>query len=459
MAATPDGQGYWLVASDGGIFAYGDAAFYGSTGNLTLNRPIVGMAPTPDGRGYWLVASDGGIFAYGDAAVLRLDRRTSPSTSPIVGMAPTPDGRGYWLVASDGGIFAYGDAAVLRLDRQHHPQPAHRRAWPSTSPGRATGWWPPTAASSPSATPRSTARPGIPSTDRSRAWPRPRHTGPTAPPPVACRAIYTDPIMTAGEIAVLVAGIACLLAVVGLLVAVASLRREVTRLGALADELRRQTVPLVADAHRVVDQAATEMERVGAVLDTTESVHATVDSASRLAYRAFANPVVKVLAVRAGAAAGIRRLASAEAEGPARRNGTPRNGRQPGTSHNGVTVTGTGAGSDGPPHRLAGHRRRAGAASSLYAERKLRRTLEAASARLQPDALVDRGGPHGSPGGASTGGRLRDAVAPGRERDAPPRSRALGRTAPRWCGAGSSGDHGQPVPLDHRLRHGDRCRA
>ena len=61
-------------------------------------------------------------------------------------------------------------------------------------------------------------------------------------------------------------------------------------------------MPLVADAHRVVDQAATEMERVGAVLDTTESVHATVDSASRLAYRAFANPVVKVLAVRAGAA-------------------------------------------------------------------------------------------------------------------------------------------------------------
>lgn len=128
-------------------------------------------------------------------------------------------------------------------------------------------------------------------------------------------AIYTDPIMTAGEIAVLVAGITCMLAVVGLLVAIGSLRREVRRVGALADELRRQTVPLVADAHRVVDQAATEMERVGAVLDSTESVHATVDSASKLAYRAFANPVVKVLAVRAGAASGMRRLAgSAPAE-------------------------------------------------------------------------------------------------------------------------------------------------
>ena len=120
--------------------------------------------------------------------------------------------------------------------------------------------------------------------------------------------------MTIGEAAVLAASIVCVLAVVGLLVALSSLRREVTRIEVLADELKRQTVPLVADAHRVVDQAATEMERVGAVLDSTESVHATVDSASKLAYRAFANPVVKVLAVRAGAASGLRRLAGSAPE-------------------------------------------------------------------------------------------------------------------------------------------------
>ena len=67
MAATPDGHGYWLVASDGGIFTFGDAHFYGSTGDIHLNKPIVGMAATPDGKGYWLVASDGGIFTFGDA--------------------------------------------------------------------------------------------------------------------------------------------------------------------------------------------------------------------------------------------------------------------------------------------------------------------------------------------------------------------------------------------------------
>ena len=32
-----------------------------------LQRPVVGITPTVDDGGYWLVASDGGIFAFGDA--------------------------------------------------------------------------------------------------------------------------------------------------------------------------------------------------------------------------------------------------------------------------------------------------------------------------------------------------------------------------------------------------------
>ncbi len=109
MAATPGGGGYWLVASDGGIFTFGDARFYGSTGGIHLNQPIVGMVATPDGGGYWLVASDGGIFTFGDA---RFHGSTGGIhlNQPIVGMAVTADGGGYWLVASDGGVFAFGDA-------------------------------------------------------------------------------------------------------------------------------------------------------------------------------------------------------------------------------------------------------------------------------------------------------------------------------------------------------------
>ena len=108
MAVTADGGGYWMVASDGGIFALGDAVFYGSAGAIHLNEPIVGMAATVGGGGYWLVASDGGIFAYGDA-VFGGSMGGHPLNRPVVGMAPSPIG-GYWLVAGDGGIFSFGGA-------------------------------------------------------------------------------------------------------------------------------------------------------------------------------------------------------------------------------------------------------------------------------------------------------------------------------------------------------------
>jgi hypothetical protein len=109
MAPTPDGHGYWLVASDGGIFSYGDATFFGSTGSITLNKPIVGMAPTADGHGYWLAASDGGIFSYGNAQFYG-STGAIHLVEPIVGMAATADGQGYWFTAADGGLFSYGDA-------------------------------------------------------------------------------------------------------------------------------------------------------------------------------------------------------------------------------------------------------------------------------------------------------------------------------------------------------------
>ena len=120
MAATPSGKGYWLVASDGGIFSFGDARFHGSTGGRRLNQPIVGMARTPNGHGYWLVASDGGIFTFGNARFhgstggLRL-------RSPIVGMIATRSGNGYWLAAADGGVFSFGDAKFYGSATKHHP--------------------------------------------------------------------------------------------------------------------------------------------------------------------------------------------------------------------------------------------------------------------------------------------------------------------------------------------------
>ncbi len=109
MARTPDGSGYWEVASDGGIFSFGDAQFFGSMGGKALAQPVTGMAATPDGSGYWEVASDGGIFSFGDAQFFG-SMGGKALAQPVTGMAATPDGRGYWEVASDGGIFSFGDA-------------------------------------------------------------------------------------------------------------------------------------------------------------------------------------------------------------------------------------------------------------------------------------------------------------------------------------------------------------
>ena len=109
----PPAHGYWLVASDGGIFAFGDAPFHGSTGAIPLNQPIVGMAPTPTGNGYWLVASDGGIFAFGDAP-FHGSTGAIPLNQPIVGMARPRRAKGYWLVG--------GRRRHLRLRRRPLPR-------------------------------------------------------------------------------------------------------------------------------------------------------------------------------------------------------------------------------------------------------------------------------------------------------------------------------------------------
>ena len=59
-----------MAGSDGGVFGYGDAPFYGSAGGFHLRVPVVGMAMTPDGGGYWLASSDGNVLTFGDAQYL-----------------------------------------------------------------------------------------------------------------------------------------------------------------------------------------------------------------------------------------------------------------------------------------------------------------------------------------------------------------------------------------------------
>ena len=132
IASTATGNGYWLAAADGGVFAYGDAPWFGSIPQVlpegvSLREPIVELIAHASGLGYWLVASDGGVFAYGQAPwfgsipqVLPLGARLR---APITAAAATPTGGGYWLLGADGGVFTFGDAgyhgSVPEIDPTH----------------------------------------------------------------------------------------------------------------------------------------------------------------------------------------------------------------------------------------------------------------------------------------------------------------------------------------------------
>jgi Ni/Co efflux regulator RcnB len=123
IAGTKTSRGYWEAAVDGAVFAFGDARFFGSMGGSHLNQPIVGIAATRTGNGYWLVARDGGIFTFGDARFFG-SMGGSHLNQPIVGIAATRTGNGYWLVASDGGVFTFGDARFFgSMGGSHLNQP------------------------------------------------------------------------------------------------------------------------------------------------------------------------------------------------------------------------------------------------------------------------------------------------------------------------------------------------
>ena len=92
MTPTPDGRGYWLVASDGGIFTFGDAGFFGSMGGEVLGAPVVGIMAASGGTGYREVASDGGVFGHGIAPFFG-SMGGQTLNAPIVGIAGTPADR------------------------------------------------------------------------------------------------------------------------------------------------------------------------------------------------------------------------------------------------------------------------------------------------------------------------------------------------------------------------------
>jgi HAMP domain-containing protein len=114
--------------------------------------------------------------------------------------------------------------------------------------------------------------------------------------------------VTVGEVAGIIASVAVAILAVGLLFALFSLSRTLRELRTAVEQFRGETLPLVGQLKGTVTQANAELERVDTLLGTAESIGATVDSASRLAYLFFANPLVKALAFGAGSTRAYRRL-------------------------------------------------------------------------------------------------------------------------------------------------------
>jgi hypothetical protein len=114
--------------------------------------------------------------------------------------------------------------------------------------------------------------------------------------------------VTAGELAAVIGSVVGTIVIVGFFIAFAGLLRTLRTLTTAIEQLRAEVVPLAGQWRRTVDQANAELVRVDGLLTTAESVSATVDSASRLAYLAMSNPLVKVMAFGAGTGRAFGRL-------------------------------------------------------------------------------------------------------------------------------------------------------
>lgn len=114
--------------------------------------------------------------------------------------------------------------------------------------------------------------------------------------------------MSDNELAAVIVAIASVVGVGVLVLLAVSMLRTLKAMERAVDTLVSETVPVVNDLRSTVAQTNVELERVDGLLETAESIGATVDSASRLAYLAMSNPVIKTMAFASGTARMAKRL-------------------------------------------------------------------------------------------------------------------------------------------------------
>ncbi len=114
--------------------------------------------------------------------------------------------------------------------------------------------------------------------------------------------------MSASDLALIVVTLLSVLSVLALLVMLQSVWRTLRALRALLTELHEQATPLVAELASAVGEAGVELERVDQLIGSAESISATMDATSRLAYKALSAPMIKTVALASGTSKAAKRL-------------------------------------------------------------------------------------------------------------------------------------------------------
>ncbi len=114
--------------------------------------------------------------------------------------------------------------------------------------------------------------------------------------------------LSASDLAVIVVTGCSIVAVVAVLFALQRILVAVRRVTRTLDELNAQALPLIDDLADALQEANAELARVDKLVGSAESISATVDATSKLAYRALSAPVIKTVAMTSGASRAARRI-------------------------------------------------------------------------------------------------------------------------------------------------------
>lgn len=114
--------------------------------------------------------------------------------------------------------------------------------------------------------------------------------------------------MSAADLAITVVTGCAIVATVAVLFALQRVLVTLRRVSRTLDDVADQAIPLIEELGVAVGDANDQLERVDHLVGSAESISATVDATSKLAYRALSAPVIKTVAAGSGAARAAKRI-------------------------------------------------------------------------------------------------------------------------------------------------------